>query len=86
MKTRKLLSLLMALVMALSLAVPAFADESDPPEKELRFAWIFNDEEGKWFAEDTVVNGKDMRFEGGLGMNPVGDSFKIGRASCRERV
>lgn len=77
MKTRKLLSLLLALLMALSLAVPAFADESDPPEKELRFAWIFNDEEGKWFAEDTVVNGKDMRFEGGLGMNPAGDPYMI---------
>lgn len=77
MKTRKLLSLLLALVMAVSLAVPAFADETNPPEKELRFAWIFTDAENKWFAEDTVLNDKDKPFEGGLGMNQAGDCFMI---------
>lgn len=77
MKTRKLLSFLLALVMAVSLAVPAFADETNPPEKELRFAWIFTDAENKWFAEDTVLNDKDKPFEGGLGMNQAGDCFMI---------
>lgn len=74
--TRKLLSLLLALVMALSLAVPAFADEGEPPEKELRFAWLMQNESG-FFAEDIVLDSKDNPFEGGLGMNPAGDRYVI---------
>ena len=74
--TRKLFSLLLALVMALSLAVPAFAAEGDPPEKELRFAWLQNQGEG-FYAEDFVLNSKDNPFEGGLGLSPVGERHVI---------
>lgn len=74
--TRRLFSLLLALVMALCLAVPAFADEGGQPEKELRFAWLMNDGNG-FYVEDFVLNSKDNPFEGGLGMAPAGDSFAI---------
>lgn len=74
--TRKLFSLLLALVMTLSLAVPAFADEGEPPEKELRFAWLMNDGNG-FYVEDFVLNSKDNPFEGGLGMSPAGERFAI---------
>lgn len=74
--TRRLFSLLLALVMALSLAVPAFAAEDEAPEKELRFAWLMNDGNG-FYVEDFVLDNKDNPFEGGLGMTPADDSFAI---------
>lgn len=55
MKTRKLLSLLLALVMAVSLAVPAFAAEDDAPEKELRWVHLDWNEDGKAFASDETL-------------------------------
>lgn len=56
---RKLFSLLLAVVMVLSLAVPAFADEGDPPEKELRWVHLDWDENGKAFARDEALKDED---------------------------
>lgn len=57
--TRRLFSLLLALVMALCLAVPAFADEGDQPEKELRWVHLDWDENGKAYARDDVLKNDD---------------------------
>ena len=44
MKTKRFLSLLLALVMALSLAAPAFAAGDDPNEGIMPLQQIFDDE------------------------------------------
>lgn len=71
MKTRKLLSLLLALVMALSLAVPAFADEGEAPEKELHWVHLDWNEDGQAFASDDALKNDDPGHGNGTEYDPM---------------
>lgn len=70
MKTKRFLSLLLALVMSLSLAAPAFASEDDPDEGIMPLQQIYDDEtiqigggdfQTRPFAA-TPGNGKTIHF------------------------
>lgn len=70
LKTRKLLSLLLALVMALCLAGPALASEADPPEKELRWVHLDWDENGRAYASSDALKNDNPGEGNGTGYDP----------------
>lgn len=78
-KTRKLVSLLLALVMLMGLAVPAFAaDEGgEGPAKELKAMWLDWDEEGRNYASADLLEAADRGEGGGFGLAPGNDARVI---------
>lgn len=74
-KTHRLLSLLLALVMLTGLAaVPAFAAEDEPPEKELRMVHLQWNDKDQCFADEGALdktNGDGP--VSGFGYNPARD-------------
>lgn len=77
-KTHKLLSLLLALVVLLALAVPAFAADGDePPAKELRMDHLDWDENGQCFAREDTLNMSNGDGGSGTGFNPTRGDYVI---------
>lgn len=68
-KTQKMLSLFLAVLMVLGMAVPALASEAEPPEKELRWVHLDWDENGCSASTDALKS--DNPGEGnGTGYDP----------------
>lgn len=77
-RNHKLLSLFLALVMLLGLAVPAFAaDGEEGPARELRMDWLDWDEEGRCYANEDTLNTSMETGTPALGFNPTHGDYVI---------